>query len=452
MILLYNKLCKKRQNLNKELRDMPFIELVYAREVLDSRGNPTVEVEVYTESGSFGRALVPSGASTGAFEAVELRDGDKSRYLGKGVLKAVSNVNDIIAEELIGYDVTDQLGIDKLLLELDGTKNKGKLGANAILGVSMAVARAAADYLGVELYTYLGGANAKQLPLPMLNIINGGSHADNNVDFQEFMVMPVSAPTFKEAIRMGAEIFHSLRNVLKGRGLNTGVGDEGGFAPNLASNEDALKVIVEAIEKAGYKPGVDIMLAMDVASSEFYNKDTKKYVLAGEGGKEFTNKELANFYAELVKKYPIVSIEDGLDEEDWEGWAYLTEILGDKIQLVGDDLFVTNTERLGRGIENGIANSILVKLNQIGTITETLDAIEMAKRAGYTAVISHRSGETEDTFIADLAVATNAGQIKTGSASRTDRIAKYNQLMRIEDQLGASAKFLGLKSLYNLKK
>lgn len=430
---------------------MPFIELVYAREVLDSRGNPTVEVEVYTESGSFGRALVPSGASTGAFEAVELRDGDKSRYLGKGVLKAVSNVNDIIAEELIGYDVTDQLGIDKLLLELDGTKNKGKLGANAILGVSMAVARAAADYLGVELYTYLGGANAKQLPLPMLNIINGGSHADNNVDFQEFMVMPVSAPTFKEAIRMGAEIFHSLRNVLKGRGLNTGVGDEGGFAPNLASNEDALKVIVEAIEKAGYKPGVDIMLAMDVASSEFYNKDTKKYVLAGEGGKEFTNKELANFYAELVKKYPIVSIEDGLDEEDWEGWAYLTEILGDKIQLVGDDLFVTNTERLGRGIENGIANSILVKLNQIGTITETLDAIEMAKRAGYTAVISHRSGETEDTFIADLAVATNAGQIKTGSASRTDRIAKYNQLIRIEDELGTVAKYLGRQAFYNVK-
>ena len=431
---------------------MPFIELVLAREVLDSRGNPTVEVEVHTESGAFGRALVPSGASTGAFEAVELRDGDKSRYLGKGVLKAVSNVNDILAEEIIGYNVTDQLGIDNLLIELDGTPNKGKYGANAILGISMAVARAAADYQGVELYNYLGGTNAKQLPLPMLNIINGGSHADNNVDFQEFMIMPISAPTFREAIRMGAEVYHNLRSVLQAKGLNTGGGDEGGFAPNLGSNEEALQVIIEAIEKAGYKPGKDVVLAMDVAASEFYNAETKKYVLAGEGNKELSSEELSDFYAELVKKYPIVSIEDGLDEEDWEGWAYLTKVLGDKIQLVGDDLFVTNTERLSRGIKEGISNSILIKLNQIGTITETLDAIEMAKRAGFTAVISHRSGETEDTFIADLAVATNAGQIKTGSTSRTDRVGKYNQLMRIEEWLGNDAQFLGLKSLYNLKK
>jgi len=430
---------------------MPFIELVYAREVLDSRGNPTVEVEVHTTSGAFGRALVPSGASTGEYEAVELRDGDKKRYLGKGVLKAVSNVNDIIAEELIGFDVTDQVEIDNFLIELDGTKNKGKFGANAILGVSMAVARAAADFLGVELYTYLGGTNAKQLPVPMLNILNGGSHADNNVDFQEFMIMPISAKTFKESIRMGTEVFHNLRAVLQARGLNTGVGDEGGFAPNLASNEEALKVIIEAIEKAGYKPGDDIVLSMDVAASEFYNKETKKYVLAGEGNREFTNEELSDFYAELVDKYPIISIEDGLDEDDWDGWAYLTKILGNKIQLVGDDLFVTNTERLKRGIDENISNSILIKLNQIGTITETLDAIEMAKQAGFTNVISHRSGETEDTFIADLAVATNAGQIKTGSTSRTDRVAKYNQLMRIEDQLGDNAKFLGLKSLYNLK-
>ena len=430
---------------------MPFIELVYAREVLDSRGNPTVEVEVHTSSGAFGRALVPSGASTGAFEAVELRDGDKSRYLGKGVLKAVSNVNDIISEELIGFDVTDQVEIDNFLINLDGTPNKGKFGANAILGVSMAVARAAADFLGVELYTYLGGTNAKQLPLPMLNILNGGSHADNNVDFQEFMIMPISQPTFKETIRVGAEVYHNLRAVLQAKGLNTGGGDEGGFAPNLASNEQALEVIIEAIKKAGYKPGEDVVIAMDVAASEFYNAETKKYVLAGEGNKELTSNELSDFYADLVSKYPIVSIEDGLDEEDWEGWAYLTKILGDKIQLVGDDLFVTNTERLKRGIDLGVSNSILIKLNQIGTITETLDAIEMAKQAGFTNVISHRSGETEDTFIADLAVATNAGQIKTGSTSRTDRVAKYNQLMRIEDQLGSNAKFLGIKSLYNLK-
>ena len=429
---------------------MPFISDIYAREVLDSRGNPTVEVEVYTDSGAFGRAIVPSGASTGEHEAVELRDGDKKRYLGKGVLNAVNNVNEVIAPELIGFDVTNQIAIDKLMIELDGTKNKSKLGANAILGVSMA-ARAAADFLGVELYQYLGGFNTKQLPVPMMNIINGGSHADNNVDFQEFMILPVGAKNFKEAIRMGAEVFHNLKSVLKKKGYNTGVGDEGGFAPNLGSNEEALQVIMEAIEKAGYVAGKDIFLGMDVASSEFYNKETK-YVLAGEGGKEFTSKELAHFYEGLISKYPIISIEDGLDENDWEGWGYLSQLLGKKIQLVGDDLFVTNTEKLAYGIENGVANSILIKVNQIGTLTETFDAIEMAKRAGYTAVVSHRSGETEDTTIADIAVATNAGQIKTGSASRTDRIAKYNQLLRIEDQLGATAQYLGLKSFYNLKK
>jgi enolase len=431
---------------------MPFISDIYAREVLDSRGNPTVEVEVYTDSGAFGRAIVPSGASTGEHEAVELRDGDKKRYLGKGVEKAVKNVNEVIAPELVGFDVTNQNAIDMLMIELDGTKNKGKLGANAILGVSMAVAKAAADFLGVELYQYLGGFNTKQLPVPMMNIINGGSHADNNVDFQEFMILPVGAKTFKEAIRMGAEIFHNLKKVLNAKGYNTGVGDEGGFAPNLGSNEEALQVIMEAIEKAGFKPGEDIFLGMDVASSEFYNKETKKYVLAGEGGKEFDAKELTHFYENLVAKYPIISIEDGLDENDWEGWKYLTEKLGKKIQLVGDDLFVTNTEKLARGIEEKIGNSILIKVNQIGTLTETFDAIEMAKRAGYTAVVSHRSGETEDTTIADIAVATNAGQIKTGSASRTDRIAKYNQLLRIEDQLGVVAEYRGLNSFYNLKK
>ncbi len=431
---------------------MPFISDIYAREVLDSRGNPTVEVEVYTESGAFGRAMVPSGASTGEHEAVELRDGDKKRYLGKGVLTAVHNVNEILAPELVGIDVTNQVGIDRLMIELDGTKNKSKLGANAILGVSMAVARAASDFLGVELYQYLGGFNTKQLPVPMMNIINGGSHADNNVDFQEFMIMPVGAKTFKEGLRMGAEVFHNLKSVLKSKGYNTSVGDEGGFAPNLGSNEEALQVIIEAIKKAGYVPGKDVYLAMDTASSEFYNKETKKYILAGEGGKEFTSEELSDFYAELVEKYPIISLEDGLDENDWEGWAYLSKKLGNKIQLMGDDLFVTNTEKLSKGIELGIANSILIKVNQIGTLTETFDAIEMAKRAGYTAVISHRSGETEDTIIADIAVATNAGQIKTGSASRTDRIAKYNQLLRIEDQLAETAQYLGLKTFYNLKK
>ncbi len=429
---------------------MPNISSIYAREVLDSRGNPTVEVEVFTESGAFGRAMVPSGASTGEHEAIELRDGDKGRYLGKGVLQAVKNVNDVIAPNLIGYDVTFQTTIDKVMLELDGTKNKSKLGANAILGVSMAVARAAADYVGLPLYLYLGGFNAKQLPTPMMNIINGGSHADNNVDFQEFMIMPVGAKTFREALRMGAEVFHNLKKVLSGYGFNTSVGDEGGFAPNLESNEAGLKVIIEAIEKAGYKPGKDIVLAMDVAASEFYNKETKLYELKGEG-KELNSSEMVKFYEGLVEKYPIVSIEDGLDENDWDGWKELTDALGKKIQLVGDDLFVTNTEKLSRGIKNGVANSILIKVNQIGSLTETFNAIEMAKRAGYTAVVSHRSGETEDTTIAEIAVATNAGQIKTGSLSRTDRIAKYNQLLRIEEELEEVAEYLGMDSFYNLR-
>ncbi|WP_059172082.1 phosphopyruvate hydratase [Bacillus sp. FJAT-27445] len=431
---------------------MPFITDVYAREVLDSRGNPTIEVEVFTESGAFGRALVPSGASTGEHEAVELRDGDKSRYLGKGVLKAVENVNDIIAPELIGeYSVLDQVGVDQALIDLDGTENKGKLGANAILGVSMAVAHAAADALDIPLYQYLGGFNSKQLPVPMMNIVNGGEHADNNVDIQEFMVMPVGAPNFREALRMGAEIFHNLKSVLKEKGLNTAVGDEGGFAPNLGSNEEALQTIVAAIEKAGYKPGEEIMLAMDAAASEFYNKEDGKYHLTGEGVVK-TSAEMVDWYEEMSSKYPIISIEDGLDENDWEGHKLLTERLGGKVQLVGDDLFVTNTKKLAQGIEQGVGNSILIKVNQIGTLTETFDAIEMAKRAGYTAVISHRSGETEDSTIADIAVATNAGQIKTGAPSRTDRVAKYNQLLRIEDQLGETAQYLGLKSFYNLKK
>ncbi len=431
---------------------MPFIADVYAREVLDSRGNPTIEVEVYTESGAYGRAMVPSGASTGEHEAVELRDGDKKRYLGKGVLKAVENVNEVIAPEIIGLDVTQQAYIDQLMIDLDGTPNKAKLGANAILGVSMAVARAAADFSGLPLYLYLGGFNAKELPVPMMNIINGGSHADNNVDFQEFMIMPVGFETFSEALRCGAEVFHSLKKVLSSKGYNTAVGDEGGFAPNLKSNEEAVTVILEAIEAAGYKPGSQVKLAMDVASSEFYNKQTGKYVLAGEGGKELTSKELVAFYKDLVTKYPIVSIEDGLDENDWDGWKMMTDELGSLVQLVGDDFFVTNTERLSKGIEKGIANSILIKVNQIGTLTETFNAVEMAKRAGYTSVLSHRSGETEDSTIADIAVATNCGQIKTGSLSRTDRIAKYNQLLRIEDELGTTAVFRGAKTFYNLKK
>lgn len=430
---------------------MSTIESVYAREVLDSRGNPTVEVEVALESGAIGRAIVPSGASTGAFEAVELRDGDKGRYLGKGVQNAVDNVNEIIALEIEGLDAFDQPGIDNLMIELDGTDNKGKLGANAILGVSLAVARAAADELGLPLFQYIGGVNAKQLPVPMMNILNGGEHAANNVDVQEFMILPVGAPSFAEALRMGAEVFHSLKKVLSERGLASGVGDEGGFAPNLDSNREALELIVEAIKGAGLEPGKDIMLGMDVASSEMYNKETGKYELAGEG-KTLTSNEMIDLYEEWVKEFPIITIEDGLDEEDWDGWKVLTERLGGKIQLVGDDLFVTNTERLKRGIEKGVGNAILIKVNQIGTLTETLDAIEMAKRAGYTAVISHRSGETEDTTIADIAVAVNAGQIKTGAPSRTDRVAKYNQLLRIEEIVGDSSVYDGLDSFYNLKK
>ncbi len=430
---------------------MSLITDVYAREVLDSRGNPTVEVEVWTELDAYGRAIVPSGASTGAFEAVELRDNEKDRYLGKGVLKAVENVNNIIAEEIIGMDVFDQVGIDSLLIELDGTDNKGKLGANAILGVSLAVAKAAADELGIPLYQYIGGVNAKVLPVPMMNILNGGEHADNNVDIQEFMVMPVGAVNFREALRMGAEVFHNLKAVLKEKGLNTAVGDEGGFAPNLSSNEEALKTIIEAIERAGYEPGKDVVLALDVAATELYDQEKNIYVLAGEG-RELTSDEMIGYYAELVEKYPIISIEDGLAEEDWDGWKKLTERLGNKIQLVGDDLFVTNTSRLKKGIELGVANSVLVKLNQIGTLTETLNTIEMAKTHGYTAVISHRSGETEDSTIADLAVATNAGQIKTGAPSRTDRTAKYNQLLRIEDMLGYVSEYRGKDVFYNIKK
>lgn len=425
---------------------MDKIKSVYAREVLDSRGNPTVEVEVSTESGAFGRAIVPSGASTGIYEAVELRDQDPNRYLGLGVLKAVSNVNEIISKAIIGKDVTAQRDIDYLMIQLDGTENKGKLGANAILGVSLAVAICAANSLKMPLYKYIGGANAHVLPTPMMNIINGGEHADNNIDFQEFMIMPVSAKSFKEALRMGSEVFHALKKVLKNKGLNTAVGDEGGFAPNLQSNEEAILTILEAIKSAGYVPGEDIKLAMDVASSEFY-KDGQ-YVLAGENNKAFSAKELVDFYVELCEKYPIISIEDGLDQDDFEGWKYLTEKLGHKVQLVGDDFFVTNTKRLQQGIDLGVANSILIKVNQIGTLTETLEAIEMAQKANYTAIISHRSGESEDTTIADIAVATNAGQIKTGSASRTDRIAKYNQLLRIEDELSSTSQYIGEKAFY----
>jgi enolase len=431
---------------------MPIITDILAREILDSRGNPTIEVEVFTESGAFGRAIVPSGASTGEHEAVELRDGDKSRYLGKGVLKAVDFVNNEISAELEeNFSVLDQVSIDQALIALDGTENKGRLGANAILGVSMAVAHAAADYLDVPLYQYLGGFNAKQLPVPMMNILNGGEHADNNVDIQEFMVMPVGAETFRHALRMGAEIFHNLKIVLKEKGYNTSVGDEGGFAPNLGSNEEALTTIMEAIEKAGYTAGEDVLLAMDVASSELYDKEKGVYNLPGDNAVK-TSAEMVDWYEELANKYPIISIEDGLDENDWDGHKLLTERIGDRVQLVGDDLFVTNTKKLAQGIEQGVGNSILIKVNQIGTLTETFDAIEMAKRAGYTAVISHRSGESEDVTIADIAVATNAGQIKTGAPSRTDRVAKYNQLLRIEDQLDDTAKYLGLQTFYNLKK
>ncbi|CUT06628.1 phosphopyruvate hydratase [Candidatus Kryptonium thompsonii] len=416
---------------------------IQAREILDSRGNPTIEVDVYLESGAMGRAAVPSGASTGENEALELRDGDPKRYLGKGVLKAVENVNNIIADELEGWDAFDQVGIDRFLIQLDGTPNKSRLGANAILGVSLAVAKAVANHLGIPLYRYIGGVNAKVLPVPLMNILNGGKHADNNVDIQEFMIAPVNAPSFSEALRIGVEVFHSLKSVLKSKGYNTAVGDEGGFAPNLKSNVEAIEVILEAIEKSGYKAGVDVYLALDCAASEFYQDG--KYVFFKSDKSQKTSEQMVKFYEELVKQYPIISIEDGMSEHDWEGWKMLTEALGDKVQLVGDDIFVTNIEIFSKGIESGIANSILIKLNQIGTLTETLDCIELAKKNGYTAIVSHRSGETEDTTIADLVVATNVGQIKTGSASRTDRIAKYNQLLRIEEELGEDAVFCGVK-------
>ncbi|MFZ1252114.1 MAG: surface-displayed alpha-enolase [Streptococcus suis] len=435
---------------------MSIITDVYAREVLDSRGNPTLEVEVYTESGAFGRGMVPSGASTGEHEAVELRDGDKSRYLGLGTQKAVDNVNNVIADAIIGFDVRDQQAIDRAMIALDGTPNKGKLGANAILGVSIAVARAAADYLEVPLYTYLGGFNTKVLPTPMMNIINGGSHSDAPIAFQEFMILPVGAPSFKEGLRWGAEVFHALKKILKARGLVTAVGDEGGFAPKFEGTEDGVETIIEAIEAAGYEAGENgIMIGFDCASSEFFDKERKVYdytKFEGEGAAVRTSAEQIDYLEELVNKYPIITIEDGMDENDWDGWKALTERLGKRVQLVGDDFFVTNTDYLARGIKEGAANSILIKVNQIGTLTETFEAIEMAKEAGYTAVVSHRSGETEDSTIADIAVATNAGQIKTGSLSRTDRIAKYNQLLRIEDQLGEVAVYKGLNSFYNLRK
>ncbi len=429
---------------------MSYIEEVVAREVLDSRGNPTVEAEVYLDDESTGRAIVPSGASTGAFEAVELRDGEESRYMGKGVLRAVSNVNDIIADEIIGMNPFDQAAIDRLLIELDGTPDKKKLGANAILSVSLAVAKAAAESVGLPLFQYIGGVNARVLPVPMMNILNGGKHADNNVDIQEFMIMPVGAPNFREGLRMCAEVFHNLKSVLKAKGMNTAVGDEGGFAPDLKSNADAVANIVEAIEKAGYAPDRDIKIALDVAATEIYDEKDGTYFLASEGIRK-TSAEMVDYYVELCEKYPVISIEDGLAEEDWEGWKLLTEKLGRKIQLVGDDLFVTNTDRLAKGISLGVANSILIKVNQIGTLTETLDAIEMAKQAGYTAVVSHRSGETEDVTIADLVVGVNAGQIKTGAPSRTDRVAKYNQLLRIEELLDSTGRYKGIDSFYNLK-
>lgn len=431
---------------------MSYITDVYAREVLDSRGNPTIEVEVYTESGAFGRGMVPSGASTGEHEAVELRDCDKSRYLGKGVTKAVDNVNEIIAPALLGFDVLEQQAIDQFMIELDGTPNKGKLGANAILGVSIAVARAAADYLGIPLYHYLGGFNTKLLPTPMMNIVNGGSHSDAPIAFQEFMIIPTGAPTFSEALRWGTEVFHALKDILKSRGLETSVGDEGGFAPRFENTEDGVETIIEAIKKAGLKPGEDVFLGFDCAASEFFENGVYDYAkFEGEGGAKRSIEEQVDYLEELVNKYPIISIEDGMDENDWEGWKLLTDRIGDRVQLVGDDLFVTNTEILERGIREGVSNSILIKVNQIGTLTETFDAIEMAKKAGFTAVVSHRSGETEDSTIADIAVATNAGQIKTGSLSRTDRIAKYNQLLRIEDQLGDVARYEGEKVFYNIK-
>ena len=429
---------------------MSLIDSIHAREILDSRGNPTVEAEVYLVSGDVGRAAVPSGASTGEHEAVELRDGDKRRYLGKGVTRAVENVNDTIAREIEGLDALDQVEVDSALLALDGTPNKSKLGANALLAVSLATARAAAAYLELPLYRYLGGANARTLPLPMMNILNGGAHADNNVDFQEFMVMPVGAQTFAEALRTGAEIFHSLKSVLKKRGYATGVGDEGGFAPNLKSNEEAVETILEAVTAAGYNAGVNVMLALDPAASEFY--DGKNYVFKKSDGRKLSSAEMVAYWKGWAEQYPIISIEDGMAENDWEGWKLMTDEMGERVQLVGDDLFVTNVDYLRRGIELGVANSILIKVNQIGTLTETLDAIELARTHRRTAVISHRSGETEDTFIADLAVATNAGQIKTGSLSRTDRIAKYNQLLRIEEDLREAARFPGLAAFYQLER
>lgn len=422
---------------------MSYIEFVHAREILDSRGNPTVEVEILAADGSVGRAAVPSGASTGMHEAVELRDKDENRYMGKGVTKAVENVNDVIGPKILGHVLSDQAALDQMLIELDGTPNKGELGANAILGVSLATARAAANSLGMPLYRYIGGANARVLPVPLMNIINGGSHADNSVDIQEFMIMPVKAPTFKEALRMGAETFHNLKKVLKSKGLSTNVGDEGGFAPNLESNEAALQVIMEAIDKAGYKAGEDIFIALDAASSEFYDKEKGKYVFSYSTGDELTSSEMVSFYQDWCKRYPIVSIEDGLDENDWNGWKELTSVLGASTQLVGDDLFVTNVDFLKKGIDMDVANSILVKVNQIGSLTETIEAVSLATRNKYTNVISHRSGETEDTTIADIAVALNSGQIKTGSASRSDRIAKYNQLLRIEEELADAAVYGG---------
>lgn len=426
---------------------MSLIAKIHAREILDSRGNPTIEVDVFTDQGHMGRAAVPSGASTGAHEAVELRDGDDKRYLGKGVTKAVENVNNVLDEELRGALVTEQAMIDRAMIGLDGTPNKGNLGANAILGVSLAVAKAAASEAGLSLYRYVGGVEACTLPVPMMNILNGGAHADNKVDVQEFMVMPVGASSFSQGLRMGAEVFHHLKSVLRSRGLSTNVGDEGGFAPDLASNEDALKLVMEAIEKAGYKPGEDVVIALDAASTEFYDPKKERYVLESTGDK-LTSNEMVAMWQDWCARYPIVSIEDGMSEDDWTGWATLSKAIGDKVQLVGDDLFVTNTQRLAEGIDKGIANSILVKVNQIGTLTETLEAVTMAHRAGYTAVMSHRSGETEDSTIADLAVATNCGMIKTGSASRSDRIAKYNQLLRIEEQLGAAAKYPGRNMRY----
>jgi len=422
---------------------MSLIESIHARQILDSRGNPTIEVDVFTENGAFGRAAVPSGASTGTHEAVELRDGDKKVFLGKGVLKAVDNVNTKIAAEVVGLSVFDQNLVDKVMIELDGTSNKGKLGANAILGVSLAVARAAAMESGQSLYRYIGGVNANTLPVPMMNILNGGSHADNSIDFQEFMVMPVKADTFSQALRMGTEVFHTLKKVLHDKGLSTNVGDEGGFAPNIKSNEEAIEVVLKAIEKAGFKPGVDIFIAMDAASSEFYDAKTKTYVFKKSSGKKLKSAEMVDYWATWAKKYPIISIEDGMAEEDWTGWKGLTDKIGDKVQLVGDDLFVTNVEFLKKGIDMGVANSILVKVNQIGSLTETIDAVNLAKKNSYKSIMSHRSGETEDSTIADLAVALNTGQIKTGSASRSDRMAKYNQLLRIEEELGETAYFPG---------